>query len=179
MKIKRIHSLILKNVKIFPKQDGCFLHNYELLGLTIKNIEDEFENNKMIIYNGDFTQKLPMKKCPWCDKYIDGDFVEHIETDHNKTLNLMKVLRFQEELYREKLRLLRGGLIDHSWFVYTNYSCQHCVDKNVRGKGLCSVPESARNKTRSLNIVGLTADNLPEFFKKIPNIGYLIGRPWK
>jgi hypothetical protein len=171
MKIWRIHSIKLQGVSIAPKECDCFLHDYELLGVTLKEIVDDLEGQRMLIYTGDFSRDTNLRNCPWCKQKVDNP------TTHCKSSALsVKVLKFQIELYREKLRLLRTGEIDHSYFVYTNWLCQHCVDKTTRGRGLCSIPESARNKVRSLRVMGFKASNFISSLLKKPNIGYIIGK---
>lgn len=175
MKIYRIHSLTLKDVKLKPLRSDCFMHDLELLGVTVNDIQEELEGQRMLLYTGDFVSNVRMRSCPWC-KDLEGDLEVHIFEKHNKTFINLKMYKFQIELYRERLRMLRAGLVDHTYFVYMNHQCQFCDFELARGRGLCSIPESARNKTRSLIYFGFSASNFPHSLLKRSNIGYIIGR---
>ena len=177
MKINRIHSLTLKGVVIDPKPSDCFMHDLDFLGVTVDDVRDELEGQRMYVYNGDFTANVRMYTCPWCKERFDGELEKHIYQKHNKTIVNLKMYKFQIELYKERLVLLRAGLVDHTYFVYMNQPCQFCDFERARGRGLCSIPESARNKTRSLVYFGFSAINFPQSFMKKANIGYIIGRP--
>lgn len=176
MKVYRIHSLTLKNVRLNIQPTACFMHDYELLGVTHDDVRDELEGCVMYIYTGDFTGKLRATKCPWCDEKPD-DLVRHAAVTHGKTDINIKMFKFQQEMYRERLVLLRSGVIDHTYFVYLNKICQFCDDETRRGRGLCAIPESARNKTRSLLLMGFEADSFPQSFLAKPNLGYIVGQP--
>jgi hypothetical protein len=175
MKIHRIHSLTLKDVKLEPKKSLCFMHDYEFLGIDIADIQAEMEGQCMLVYTGDFSSAVRFGKCPWCGQ--QGLDQLHINKVHDKSAVNLHQYKFQIELYRERLRLLRAGKIDHTYFVYMNVQCQFCDFEQKRGRGLCSIPESARNKTRSLTAMGFSASNFPAIFLEKPNLGYLIGKP--
>lgn len=177
MKIKRIHSIILKDVKLDPKPSQCFMHDLEFLGVDINDVRDELEGQTMLIYNGDFASGNKLRSCPWCKDQLNVPLELHSFRKHAKTVVHLLMRSFQVELYRERLRLLRAGLADHTYFVYMNQPCQFCDFERARGRGLCSIPESARNKTRSLIMFGFSASNFPSSFLKKSNIGYIIGRP--
>ena len=175
MKIYRIHSMILKGVKLDPKPSKCFIHDWEFLGVDVKDVQEELEGQKVIVYTGDFTSNVRFGKCPWCKSYPEEDMGPHM-FGHNKSMIDLLTFKFQFELYREKLNLLRARIIDQTYFVYLNGMCQMCADMRARGRGLCSIPESARNKVRSLKQMGFSADNFPSSFLKRKNLGYLIGK---
>ena len=176
MKICRIHSLTLTDVKLKPLATTCFMHDFKLLGIEMDDIRAELEGQRMIVYTGDFTGNTRITKCPWCGDKFPDDAIGHMYK-HGKTEVHLKIYKFQIELYRERLRLIRAGKMDHTYFVYLNHQCQYCDYDRKRGRGLCSIPESARNKTRSLILLGLTASNFPSKFLKKPNLGYIIGKP--
>jgi len=175
MMIKRIAKIKLEDVTISPMKSKCFLHDYEFLRLKTKDIRDELEGQVMLVYFGDFSKKINIRKCPWCGEHHKEDFEEHIYRKHKKTLKMLQVLKFQQELYKEKLILLRSLKIDHTYFIYTNWFCQHCDNPLARGKGVCAIPESARNKTRSLYAMGFKAKNFPEDWIEKDNLGYIMG----
>lgn len=179
MYIKRVHTLTLKNVSIKPVTSDCFLHDYEFMGIDKSSLKDEFEGQKMFIYIGKFSKSISFRSCHWCHEKMNTvqDYKEHLMKVHLKTMQSVSLLKFQEDMYREKLRLLRAGIIDHTYFVYLNYYCQMCDNRQKRGRGLCSIPESSRNKTRSINALRLSSDGFDSFWKKLPNIGYIIGKP--
>lgn len=176
MKITRIHSLTLKDVKLSPLPSDCFMHDFDLLGVTVADVRDELEGQRMLIYTGDFASGFRISSCPWCKESFQNIDV-HIFDKHTKTIVQLKMYKFQIDLYKERLRLLRAGLIDHTYFVYMNQQCQFCDFERARGPGLCAIPESARNKTRSLVHLGFSASNFPASLLKKSNIGYIIGQP--
>jgi len=179
MKIKHIHTIILKGVKIQPEICDCFLHDYETLGVTEEQVRDHLEGQRMLIYTGDFSSHYKLRSCPWChekEKLVDDFFTAEHLREHNKKPIHAKIRKFQEELYSEKLRLIRSGEIDHTYFMYTNSACQLCDNMLARGPGICAMPESARNKVRSLRVLRFKAKNFPEGLLKKPNIGYIIGQ---
>lgn len=180
MILKYIHKFQLKNVKLEPKQTDCFLHDFDLLGVSTEDLRDELEGQIIRVYLGVMNNFKIGTKCFWCFQKFQNEkeLLEHTVNVHYKTLKAMKVLRLQEELYRHKLNLFRAGVIDATYFAYTNWLCQHCDDRNARGRGLCSIPESARNKVRSLNVLGLSADGILPGFKGY-NFGFIIGKPMK
>ena len=179
MLIKRIKTITLNHVKLeLSLKSKCFLHDLEFLGTDQQEFEKDLEGQQMLIYTGDFTKNNTLR-CIWCDEPIFTDldlFEQHIYEAHKKISIDIQLIKFQKELYKEKLHLMRAGEIDHTYFIYMVKDCQMCSNQRARGRGLCAIPESARNKTRSINAIGLEADGFSNGFKLIPNIGYIIGK---
>jgi hypothetical protein len=70
-----------------------------------------------------------------------------------------ETIRLSNDLYRLLLNYLRSGHYDALSFL-VHRECSYCVKPNIKGReGLCAIPESSRNKPRSLRVLGFECAN--------------------
>lgn len=143
--------LVIEDPKFTFDTDGCFLNDYYTAGLTKLDLYDYFSGKCMDLYTYSGVVKS-MRKCPWCGKMCEHleDLVMHIGDEHKKSRYDLRLLKMQKELYTMLLDYCRNGNYDALSFL-THNSCTMCEQPLIKGReGKCAIPESARNKPRSM-----------------------------
>ena len=178
--IKLIDRVRLKNVRfVFNKRlrnMKCYLYHMDKLGITERNLEEEFEGKILLVYSHKITSVGRGHKCKWCFGPHE-DLLKHIEEAHSKTISNLIELQFQFKLYKELLRIVRETKYYFST-MFINSGCQLCDNPVLKGRELCcSIPTSFRDRARSLHILGLTAKGLDREYFATPNMGQIILAP--
>jgi len=161
--MKRIARKTIKNckIKLSSKNAACFMYDFDKLGITNKELAKAFEGAKLWVYKVD---KLEMskstRKCPYCGE-LHPNLKKHLK-EHKRTSKDVALLKFQQKLYKELLDVQRKKQTIAA-FVFTGSGCKMCANPIKKGReGLCAVPESARNKIRSLKTVGFECDGFKD-----------------
>jgi len=161
-KFKLIKRLIINKPKFKPKHKSvCFMYRLADAGISTKELRGYFHGLCMDIYQYQGVIRSAMKVCPWCraKQHSHDNLLFHIGTAHNKTGSNLWELRMQLDLYRLLLTYVRNGNYDALSFL-TQSTCQFCEKPLVDGReGMCAIPESSRNKTRSLKLMGFSCDD--------------------
>lgn len=127
--LKLVKTIRLKNVKLKPvKSHSCFMYDLKSLGLNAEEIASSLGEMYMDIF--EFSSK--------------------------RTLSIVKM---QKELYSQLLRRVKSNKMNYFAHAFLfGASCQFCPNPSVEGRsGMCALPESARNKMRSLKLLGFSA----------------------
>lgn len=151
-------GFIIKNCLLHVNNKvKCFMYKFEDSGLSIKQLEKWFEGKAIDMY--EFTGKFPSKirKCPWCGGLYDNA-KKHIKSHGKKGYDLMSI-KIADSLYSLLLNgYLRNGHYEALSFM-AHRRCSYCISPEVEGRhGKCALPESARNKPRSLAVLGFECD---------------------
>jgi len=176
--IEFVEKITLKGVKVLFEEETfrnlrCYLYHFDKLGISAENIRKEFEGKDMLIYRLTGNKLSRARKCPWC--YAPVEKMEsHILEAHGKTMRNIMYMKFQQNLYKELLTVVRET--DHHFAtMFMNVGCQLCVDPVMKGRELCcSIPTSFRDRMRSLRIMGITAKTLPKEYVTNPRIGQIL-----
>ena len=179
--MKLVKKLKIRNCKLNNrmKTHSCFLYDFNKLGITYPQLEEAFEGCELRVYRNDSKKERlsdRLQKCLYCGEKFDN-LAKHLKTVHNiPTLNVATA-RFQLDLYREMLRLVRKD-VNIWYFVFTSVTCQLCDGKKKDNReGICLLPESTRNKVRSLNVLGFTCDGFDDKWVKHYNrYGFILVR---
>lgn len=157
-------ALKLKNVKFNSNMHPCFLYHLEVLGIDLEEICEAFEGMYMDVFVYKPTKKLMggqkiTIKCPWCGEKFDN-LVKHTWKEHRKKRESLLVVKLQNELYKEQLKRVKRDKTNYfTHAVLFGATCQYCVRPAIPGReGKCALPESARNKMRSLKTLGFSCD---------------------
>ena len=156
---KLIKKLVIKNVslKIKPK-NNCFLYHFKRAGLSRRELVDWLNGKLIEVY--DFTGRFGKpRKCPWCDEEEYDNLEEHIKK-HDTSIDDIHIIKLSQQAYRILLDFTRTGDYDTLMF-FVHKECQYCIgpfSKDRQGK--CELPESSRNKFRSLKSMGFKCDGL-------------------
>lgn len=153
-KFELVKSLVLEQVSLnIQPENSCFLYQFKNAGIGIKQLTKWFEGKTIDIYefNGRFGK---VNTCPWCSKKeIDEDHI----SEHNKTIHDIETIKLTTQAYSLLLKYTRTRNYDALLFL-VNRSCQFCIKPGSKDRvGKCELPESARNKVKSLKILGLKA----------------------
>ena len=151
-----------------PKKHSCFLYGFKRLGITKKQFGEIISGHEAILFEKPLEEKLRAVRCPWCEfnqrdkdkttRFLHKKFkhhsLEYHVYEHNKNFVQVQAKKFQQELYTLRLGLVRQGYHGCIPFL-VEHECQFCIKPVVEGrKGMCSIPESSRNKMRSLKVLG-------------------------
>jgi hypothetical protein len=154
----------LRNVSFKSPKHPCFLYNVDALGITLEELQEAFEGMYMDVYEYVPLRKLMggqkiTTKCPWCGESFDN-LVKHIWKEHKKKRDDLLIVKLQNELYKQQLRIVKSNKRNYfAHAVLFGSTCQYCVKPRIPGReGKCALPESARNKMRSLNVLGFSCD---------------------
>ncbi len=154
----------------------CYLYHFRHLGISQENMAHTLEGKRTLIYRMKDPKPLRRKKCPWCYMPVEN-LEEHIKKAHNKTIKNIHMLDFQKNLYKELLRIVRETP-HYMSLAFVNAGCQMCDNPTMEGRELCcSIPTSFRDRSRSLNILGMKAKNLEEKYITKKNMGQIILLP--
>jgi len=180
--IKFVHKIKLKNVEfrldlVKLVKLKCYLYKLHDLGITATNLAEEFEGKSLLFYKNTKTSLSSRRtKCAWCYAPVDN-FEEHIKEVHNKTMTNILYMKFQQNLYKELLRVVRETRFYFAT-AFINVGCQLCDNPVMKGRELCcSIPTSFRDRARSLKLLGLHADGLKQEWLKDPLMGQIILAP--
>jgi len=150
------------------KKHPCFLYGFKQLGITKKQFGKIISGYEAILFEKPLEEKLRAVRCPWCEfnqreqekkrrhlhKKFKQNNLEYHVYKHNKNFVEVQVKKFQQELYTLRLGLVRQGYHGCIPFL-VEHECQFCIEPVVKDrKGMCSIPESSRNKMRSLKTLG-------------------------
>jgi len=160
-KFQLIKRMIIRRPKFrFSNKSSCFMYKLEEAGISKCELRGYLHGKCMDIYRYHGVIRGRMQVCPWCRvKQTDHEnLLFHIGRVHNKTGSNLWELRMQMDLYRLLLTYVRGGNYDSLSFL-TQSTCQFCVSSEVDGReGMCAIPESSRNKTRSFKLLGFRCE---------------------
>jgi len=134
------------------KSLNCFLYQFKEGGFSIKQFTDWLEGKIIDVF--EFTGRFGKSTtCPWCDNVIYS--VEDCAKDHKKTEEDVETIKLSNHLYKLQLEYTRNGNYD-ALHLLMNKSCQYCINPTIKGReGKCAIPESSRNKPRSVRTLGL------------------------
>ena len=153
----------------------CFLYDFESMGITKKHFAKQVMGQEAFLIEHPLKEAVRLMKCPWCDynskdhrnraqkksHYHGIRLDEHIE-DHGKNVRDLQFYHFQQAVYSMKLGLIRQGYHE-AIAMLVNNTCQFCINPIAPGrKGKCALPESARNKMRSMCQLGFEEKALRE-----------------
>jgi len=159
-KLKLIKRMVICRPKFKLSKSSCFMYELNRAGISKRELRGYFHGKCMDIYRYQGVIRSTMQVCPWCraKQYDHESLLFHIGRVHNKTGSNLWELRMQKDLYRLLLMYVRGGNYDALSFL-TQSTCQFCEKPNIDGReGMCAIPESSRNKTRSLKLLGFSCD---------------------
>lgn len=170
---KLIKKIKINNCRLNFKEDPCFMYNLESNGLIKDDLEEAFNGRNLLVYRYIATtlKGMTKRKCPWC-KEVVKDLMTHMD-EHGKDLDDYVAWKMQDRLYGLLLSKVKKGY----YFAtsYTNQKCQYCIDPIKEGReGMCSVPESARNKVMSFRVMGFRCDEFKVEWLKRKDIVYII-----
>jgi hypothetical protein len=147
----------LKDPRLKPQKDlKCFLYGTHPDSLALDFLKTWLKEDKfMDIY--EFTGRFGSSvKCPWCGTKYYNLLEEHMEQKHKKTSEDLNTIKLSQKTYSLLLNYLRNRNYETLAF-YIHRVCAYCEKPNVKGReGKCAIPESARNKMRSIKELGLT-----------------------
>lgn len=156
------------NVELRPKASLCFMYWFKSLGVSPKEIAASLNYMYMDIYRWEDKGRQPrISKCPWCGEKIE-ELEAHLKS-HGKSIDSLRIRKMQDALYRELMKKVKEDKNNYFSHVFLfGSSCQYCIKPLVKGrKGMCALPESARNKMRSLRTLGFKSDNFdPEWLSE-------------
>jgi hypothetical protein len=153
----------------------CYLYDFKKMGVTRKQFAKVISGKEAILFEKPLTEHIRSIKCPWCDfnekknkkhlnreakaKYRGYSLRDHLYT-HNKTIVDLQARKFQEELYTLRLALVREGYHEALSF-FVDHECQICLDPQIEDRpNMCSIPESPRNRLRSLKLLDYPVEEL-------------------
>jgi len=133
-------TIELKNVRFSPQPHPCFMYTLDRLGITVEGLCGAFEDHLMDIYRYRINRGIP------------------------------KTVKMQNELYSMLLKKVKSNKnLYFSHAVLFSAECSYCENPCVEGRhGMCALPESARNKMRSLNVFGFSCDSFDKDWLKDP-----------
>lgn len=165
--IKNVTTLKLKDVTLNPMPHLCFLYDLKKLGITSEEFAASIEGWYMDIYKwiptigmGGATRQT---KCPWCEEKYK-DLIEHIDLAHHKKPKALDIVKMQNALYSKLMKKIKSNQRNYfSHAILFGSSCGYCIRPRIEGRfGMCALPESARNKMRSLRLLGFLCQDLDE-----------------
>ena len=153
----------------------CFLYDFKTMGVTPKQFGKLISGRKAMLFEKPLMESLRAVKCPWCDfnekeykknfkiamrnKRKDLRLSYHVMT-HNKNFVNVQALKFQQELYTYRLQLVREGYHGAIPFL-VEHECNFCINPKIKGReNKCAIPESSRNKMRSLKVLGYPLEEI-------------------
>uniref|UniRef100_A0A6M3JSH8 Uncharacterized protein n=1 Tax=viral metagenome TaxID=1070528 RepID=A0A6M3JSH8_9ZZZZ len=146
---KLVDRLTIENptMAMNKKALNCFLYQFKEGGFSVKQFTDWLDGKIMDIY--EFTGRFGhSSRCPWCE--YEGNLVQGHIRKHKKTEEDINTVKLSKQAYGLLLDYLRNGNYD-ALIMYVHRSCQYCINPITKGrKGMCAIPESARNKMRSV-----------------------------
>lgn len=159
-----------------PKHD-CYLYNFKKMGITGKQFVEIFKGKPAILFEKKIDEKVRAVRCAWCEynardktKYVPKRqfparrgliLSDHVYT-HNKNPVDFQVQKFQKEFYSLRLQYVRMGYHAATCFL-VQHQCQICINPKVKGRPfMCSIPESPRNRMRSLKLLGYPIEHLTD-----------------
>lgn len=150
--LELIKTIKLKNVSLNPQSHPCFLYDFESLGVTPNEVARALEGMWMDIFAFTTRSKKNWKQ---------------------------QVVTMQRELYSKLMKKVKSN--KHNYFshaVLFGATCQFCNSPVVEDRaGMCALPESARNKMRSLKLLGFSADNFdPEWLHNVWMCGVIYAK---
>lgn len=160
---------------IIPKNTNCFMYE------SINHGELKYYLDGKLIQPFVVERRLgKTNKCPWCNTTHE-DIEQHIK-EHNKTLKDIHNIKISNEAYSRLLVAVRNGLYDALLFS-VHIDCPFCITPKVKGREhKCAIPESGRNKFRSLkrmkfscknfNIKNYSEETFVLIYRRHPAISY-------
>lgn len=164
-KFQLVRRMVIKRPRFkIDKSTCCYMYDLDGLGVSLKELKKYFNKKCLDIYKYTGVVKSTATVCPWCRqnglpkeryKFSEHDeLVVHIQRVHNKLASNLWELRMQLDLYKLLLEYVRNGSYDALSFTLHS-DCQMCAIPNLKGReGKCAIPESSRNKVRSLRRFG-------------------------
>lgn len=146
----------IKNVRLnIDPEHSCFLYNFYQSGINKVTLTNWFEGKIIDIY--EFRGRFgTTKTCPWCKAKLTK---LHLKS-HNKTEDDLISFKLSNKLYQLLLYYLRNDHYDALAFLVKR-ECTYCINPNVKNReGKCAIPESSRNKPRSLSLLNFKCNGL-------------------
>jgi hypothetical protein len=148
------------------KSKGCFLYDFQSLGVTPEQFVKIFIGRKAILFESPFNERIYGRKCPWCS-FVAGkgkssklSLTHHLFSHLGKNLLSYQLVGFQKKMYSIKLEFVRKGYHE-TVAMFVEHSCQDCPKPVVQGReGMCAIPLSARSRMRSLKVLGYPIKHL-------------------
>jgi len=172
-----IKKMVIKNCKLkfhpYDLDETCYLYDFEKLGITEKELAKSFEGCHLRVYkNNMLSLSRSIRKCIYCKELVT-DMKSHLVI-HNKKEKDFIIAKFQLDLYKKLLDLIRSKNVIFA-FAFTTRNCDLCVDKVHKNRvGLCVIPESSRNKVRSLKMLGFSCDDFDDNWIQNAYYGFII-----
>ena len=151
-----VKRLLINNVSLnITETSHCFLYDFSGASINIKQLKNWFNDKIVDIY--EFTGRFGgITKCPWCDE-TSNEMPKHI-IQHNKRYADIETVKLSRKAYQLLLSYVRNNNYDALAF-YIHRSCQYCINPSIPGReNKCAIPESGRNKMRSLRELGFKCD---------------------
>jgi len=166
--------------KWIPKieKHPCFLYNFKAMGITRTQFANLIIGKKAMLFEKPLEEELRAKKCPWCDFNERGGRkmfsnrdgkpfktvpLSHHVMSHDKNFVSVQALKFQKELYVYRLQLVRDGYHGAMPFL-VEHECNFCISPEAKGrKNKCALPQSSRNKMRSLKVLGYPLEEITKY----------------
>ena len=155
----------LEGVRLNPRPHLCFLYDLKKLGITTEEFIRSIEGWHMDVFEWRIAVKKGgaarrQTKCPWCEEK-QKDLISHIDLVHNKKSEDLEVVKMQNALYSQLMKRIKSNKRNYfSHAVLFGSTCAQCVRPRIEGRfGMCALPESARNKMRSLKLLGFSCQS--------------------
>ena len=175
MQLKLISEITIKEWVPKIKPHPCYLYDLEAMGITHLQFAEVIVGKKAYLFEAPFVEVIRSHKCPWCN-YNDMKQVgigkrgahwsgimlqEHVYV-HSKNIVDFQIYKFQEELYKFRLSLVRKEYKAALSFL-VEHECQLCLNPRTEGReNKCAIPTSPRNRLRSLKVLGYPIKHLKE-----------------
>lgn len=153
----------------------CYLYNFKKMGITPEQFGAIISKKEVMLFEQPLEEHIRSYTCCWCDYnarkerrknptkgYLKGYSLEDHVYVHDKNPVDFQVQKFQRDLYSFRLQLVREGYHGALCFL-VEHQCQICINPVVKGRpNMCSIPESPRNRMRSLKILGYPIEDFTE-----------------
>ena len=158
MNFKLVDRLVIKNPNIDIQETRCFLYDFKGGGFSLKQFTKWLDGKLLDVY--EFTGRFGQSRvCPWCKEPLNDDGICICMAFGDRNEDSMNTIKLSNQLYRLLLDYVRNGNYDALSFLMKK-ECQYCINPVAEGReGLCAIPESARNKPRSMRLLGLEFGN--------------------
>lgn len=164
--LERQETILMTDIKLNPRPHLCFLYDFNRLGVTPKEVASSMEGWHMTIFRWIMKKGMggttSQRKCPWCGENFPGNLWQHIVSEHHRNLAHLEVVKMQNALYSQLMKTIKSHRENYfSHAVLFGSTCKYCVRPRIKGReGMCALPESARNKQRSLSFLGFSCKGL-------------------
>ena len=159
MNFELVDRLTIKDPTIsLQETNNCFLYDFKGGGFTRKQFERWLDGKIMDIYefHGRFGKS---KKCPWCGEPLNPDLMCICMAFSGRSLDDRDTIKLSNHLYKLLLEYVRNENYE-TLGLFVHKKCCYCPKPLAEGRaGKCAIPESSRNKARSMKLLGLSCEN--------------------